>query len=64
MRTKLFGLVCCTREVTYKCQRVAQQNIPWRVIREVFGDLIEALVHDLVVILPDFECLLVDKVCS
>lgn len=47
----------------YQGQRVAEQHEAWRVIRQVFCYLVEALVHRLVVILANLMCGLVDQVC-
>jgi hypothetical protein len=48
--------------LTYQRQRIAQQDEPRRVVWQVFGELVERLVHCLVFILTDFLGLLIDHI--
>ena len=50
--------------MSHKCQWVAQQHEARRVVREVVRDLLEGLVHRLIVILPDLVRGLIDQVCG
>lgn len=48
---------------TCQGQRIAQQHKSWCVIREVVAYLLQCPVDYLVLVLLDFMCLLVDRVC-
>lgn len=48
---------------TYQRQRIAEQYISRRVVRQLVCDLLERLVDHLFFVLPDLERLLIDQIC-